>query len=255
MKKLLPLLFLTLLGRAQNPIAVYIETISPIPICAGDSLHINYTVSVPTNTTNAIIIFKIKSASSSYTVWHPSYPQLISRPKEPLPPPFQPAGVLAYYVNVWIPESFSSGSTTLMTMATSGTGGGNWDSTYFSINPAPTITVTGGTICNGEYFTINPHSNLPATSITYTYTGGSNYVNPAATTGYTVTGTNSSTGCSGKATLTVNVDACTGIQEQSIDHSVPARYFDLQGREIFEFKAGELIIELPSKRKFIPIPQ
>jgi uncharacterized repeat protein (TIGR03803 family) len=58
-----------------------------------------------------------------------------------------------------------------------------------SVNPLPVITVNSGTTCVGVTFTL-----LPSGANTYTYSGGSNLVNPTITTTYSVTGT-SSLGC------------------------------------------------------------
>jgi hypothetical protein len=59
----------------------------------------------------------------------------------------------------------------------------------FTVNPLPTITVTGGSICNGSSFTM-----VPAGASTYTYSSGSAVVAPTTNTSYTVTGT-SAAGC------------------------------------------------------------
>ena len=60
---------------------------------------------------------------------------------------------------------------------------------FLSVNPLPTITVINGAICPGNSYTLTPSG-----AITYTYSGGSNVVNPAVTTNYSVSGT-SSLGC------------------------------------------------------------
>lgn len=70
-----------------------------------------------------------------------------------------------------------------------------------TINPSPTISVSGGAICPGGTFTLNPTGAL-----TYTYSSGSAAVSPTSTTSYSVTGT-SSLGCisSTPAVATVSV--------------------------------------------------
>ncbi len=54
-----------------------------------------------------------------------------------------------------------------------------------TVNVRPIITSNSGSICSGQSFTI-----IPAGANTYTFSGGSAVVNPAVTTSYSVTGTN-----------------------------------------------------------------
>jgi hypothetical protein len=63
----------------------------------------------------------------------------------------------------------------------------------------PIISVNSGSICLGESFTLNPNG-----AATYTYSSGSNVVNPASTSVYSVSGT-SSTGCVSQASATGTV--------------------------------------------------
>jgi len=69
-----------------------------------------------------------------------------------------------------------------------------------TVNASPTISVNSGTICSGQSFTLIPNG-----ASTYTYSGGSDVVNPTANTIYTVSGT-AVNGCvsSGIASVTVN---------------------------------------------------
>jgi len=69
------------------------------------------------------------------------------------------------------------------------------------VNPLPAITVSNGTMCIGSSYMITPSG-----AATYTYSGGSPVVAPAANTNYSVTGT-SSAGCvsPNPAVLTVSV--------------------------------------------------
>ena len=79
--------------------------------------------------------------------------------------------------------------------------------TNLTVNPLPNITATAGatTICNGSGTTLTAGG-----ADTYMWTGGpsaSTYsVSPTTTTTYTVTGTNSVTSCSNKATVTITVN-------------------------------------------------
>ena len=64
---------------------------------------------------------------------------------------------------------------------------------------APTITVPNGSICSGNSFTISPSG-----AFTYTYSSGTNIVNPNSTSAYTVTGT-STAGCTNSVGAVCNV--------------------------------------------------
>ena len=67
------------------------------------------------------------------------------------------------------------------------------------INSFPIVTVNSGTICSGNNFTITPSgANF------YSYSGGSNLVNPTLSISYTVTGTNA-VGCINSAVSNVTV--------------------------------------------------
>jgi hypothetical protein len=57
------------------------------------------------------------------------------------------------------------------------------------VNALPVISVNNGAICEGQSFTI-----VPSGAITYTYSSGSNVVNPLTNTSYSVTGTDGN-GC------------------------------------------------------------
>jgi gliding motility-associated-like protein len=58
-----------------------------------------------------------------------------------------------------------------------------------TVNTTPTITVNSGVICTGQSFTM-----VPSGATTYTYSSGTNVVNPLVNTSYSVTGT-SALGC------------------------------------------------------------
>ena len=58
-----------------------------------------------------------------------------------------------------------------------------------TVNALPTLTLNSGAICSGQSFTI-----VPSGASTYTYSSGSDIVNPIANTDYTVTGTDTN-GC------------------------------------------------------------
>ena len=83
-----------------------------------------------------------------------------------------------------------------------------------TVNAIPTVTATAanGSICNGENTVLT--ANTSAT--TFSWSTGANTasttVTPTTTTVYTVTVTEN--GCSGETTVSVNVNACTGIEEQ-----------------------------------------
>jgi hypothetical protein len=88
-----------------------------------------------------------------------------------------------------------------------------------TVNPIPTISVSGATICTGNSTTLTPSG-----ASTYTYSGGSAVVSPTATTVYTITGT-SAAGCQASAvTVTVMVNPCTGINEVSAENNLISVY-------------------------------
>jgi len=72
-----------------------------------------------------------------------------------------------------------------------------------TVNITPTVTVNSGTICTGQSFTIIPNG-----ANTYTYSGGSNVVNPMSDATYSITGT-SLEGCistnTAVSSVTVNI--------------------------------------------------
>jgi len=67
----------------------------------------------------------------------------------------------------------------------------------------PTISVNSGSICNGQSFTI-----VPAGANTYTYSGGSNIINPSTNMTYSVTGT-STAGCISTLSAVSNITVFT----------------------------------------------
>jgi hypothetical protein len=80
-----------------------------------------------------------------------------------------------------------------------------------TVNPLPSISVSGGSICSGSSFTLTPSG-----ASTYTYSGGSNIVTPTVNTTYSITGT-SAQGCvsSNVAVSTVTVNATPTITVNS----------------------------------------
>jgi len=81
-----------------------------------------------------------------------------------------------------------------------------------TVNPAPTVSVTGAaTICTGQSATLNASG-----ANTYSWSNGgitsSIVISPTVTTTYTAVGTNSVNGCTGMNTAIVTVDPCTGLK-------------------------------------------
>jgi hypothetical protein len=68
-----------------------------------------------------------------------------------------------------------------------------------TVNALPTLTVNSGTICAGASFTL-----APTGAATYTYSNGSNVVNPTSNQTYSVTGTDAN-GCVTAAAAVANV--------------------------------------------------
>lgn len=70
-----------------------------------------------------------------------------------------------------------------------------------TVNALPTVSVNSGSICSGQSFTM-----MPTGTDAYTYSNGSDVAMPTADESYTVTGTNTVTGCSNMAVSSVTVN-------------------------------------------------
>jgi hypothetical protein len=79
-----------------------------------------------------------------------------------------------------------------------------------TVNALPTVSVTSGAICAGQSYTM-----VPSGANTYAYSSGSAVVTPTINTSYTVTGTNTLTGCSNIAVNTITVNALPTITVNS----------------------------------------
>lgn len=73
-------------------------------------------------------------------------------------------------------------------------------SNYFVVNSIPVISISNGTICSGSSYTL-----IPSGALSYTYSSGSNVVNPTSNSTYTITGIDAN-GCSGSAVSSVTVN-------------------------------------------------
>lgn len=100
---------------------------------------------------------------------------------------------------------------TIYTVTATGTNVCNGVRTFtLGVFITPTISVNSGTICTGYVFTM-----LPSGASTYTYSSGSNTVNPLVSSNYTVNG-NSAQGCAAvAATSSVTVIASPTITANS----------------------------------------
>ena len=104
-----------------------------------------------------------------------------------------------------------------------------------TVNPNPTITVNSGAICSGQSFTINPSG-----ANSYTYSGGSQVVNPLINTAYTVTGA-SSDGCVGTSlaisNVTVNPNPTVTVNSGAI---CPGQVFTItaSGANTYSYSSG-----------------
>lgn len=79
-----------------------------------------------------------------------------------------------------------------------------------TVNALPTLTVNSGAICTGQSFTL-----VPTGADSYTYSSGSDVVNPTIDATYTVTGTNTLTTCSAIVESTITVNALPTISVNS----------------------------------------
>jgi hypothetical protein len=94
----------------------------------------------------------------------------------------------------------SPGTTTQYTVAGTGTTICNAIKVHtVTVSQLPTVTVNSGTLCEGNTFSI-----VPSGATTYSYSGGSNTVNPVASTSYSVTGYNTF-GCASASAAVSNV--------------------------------------------------
>lgn len=84
------------------------------------------------------------------------------------------------------------------------TGCSNSSSVTVNILPIPNISISNATICPGESYTLSPSG-----ASSYTYSGGSQVVTPFTSTSYTVTGIDSSNGCTNSVVVSISVNAIT----------------------------------------------
>jgi hypothetical protein len=117
-----------------------------------------------------------------------------------------PSGAVTY--------TYSNGSdvvspSTDATYTVTGTDANGCENTAVSsltVNALPILTVNSGVICAGSTFTI-----VPSGADTYSYSNGSSVVMPTVNSTYSVTGTNTLTGCSNIAIATVTANALPTI--------------------------------------------
>lgn len=83
------------------------------------------------------------------------------------------------------------------------------------VYPLPTVSVNSATLCYGA---TEPAVLVPAGAATYSITGGSFTVNPAATTSYSVSGTDIN-GCASSNTAVANVQVLTSLPNIGITGS------------------------------------
>ena len=84
-----------------------------------------------------------------------------------------------------------------------------------TVNSLPTLTVNSGAICAGQSFTM-----VPSGADTYTYSNGSSVATPTANATYSVSGTNTLTGCvsnvDAESSVTVNALPSISVNSGSI---------------------------------------
>jgi hypothetical protein len=103
------------------------------------------------------------------------------------------------------------------------------------VNPLPVISVGGGTVCAGSSFTL-----VPMGASNYTYSGGSDIVNPVAVTDYTITGQDAN-GCFASTTVQVNVNAVPNITLSATSNSVCAgasTHLSVSGTDFYLWNTG-----------------
>ncbi len=213
----------TMVGFTVEPNPVL--TVSNGTVCAGDAFVINplgafsysisggsFTVSPNTTTTYSITGTSSVGCAASNTVQ--STILVNPRPTILVNSGFicignsysiQPGGAFtytitggSYNVSPGITTSYSITGTSAAGCVSSNTA----VSTVVVNTVFPVVTVNSGSICAGQTFTL-----AGGGANTYQYSSGSPQVSPAASTNYTVTGTNTTTSCKATAISTVVVGA------------------------------------------------
>jgi hypothetical protein len=113
-----------------------------------------------------------------------------------------PTGALSYTYSSGTALVTPTTTTTYTIIAVNSVGCLGEDYCTVTVNALPTLTVNSGAICTGQSFTI-----VPTGASTYTYSSGSDVVNPLATTDYSITGTDANgcvTATDAISTVTVN---------------------------------------------------
>lgn len=110
-------------------------------------------------------------------------------------------------------------ATTIYTVtSTYTTGCTDTKSVSVTVNAKPIISINSPSICVGQSATLTASG-----ATTYTWNTNSNsasiVVSPSVTTNYTVNGTNTN-GCSNTKSITVTVNACTGINEAQLPNEL-----------------------------------
>jgi PKD repeat protein len=122
----------------------------------------------------------------------------------------------------WIPGNFSGSSQILSPQSTqvytingSNINCSSSTTTEISVLPNPTVNVISstGTICIGETATLSASGATTYIWIPGNLSGDTQVVNPGSTIIYTITGSDGN--CTSETTLTLLVDPCTGINENS----------------------------------------
>ncbi len=243
MKKLLLFLIIAVNCKAQQAaLSVGIWGVSPNPICAGDSVKIDYKVGFgginPAAAEGTFVL--VSPNTATYSLWRAYTSVLMSQPKEQFG-----SNVADTTHFVWRPfPNVAAGSYTVMIINGSGTGTST-SQLSFPVAHHPIVSLSNSTICAGNSFTIQPAGN--ATSYTYS---PSQIITPSATDTYTIIG--ESGGCYTTKTIELAVEVCTGINELYLKQSVQPTYYDLQGN-LIEKRYNELIIECrwPHRRKVL----
>ena len=111
----------------------------------------------------------------------------------------------------------------------------------------PLVAVSNGTICSGQNFTLTPSG-----AISYSYSSGSNFVNPSSTTVYSVVGTNAA-GCvsSAAATPTVYVNPLPMLSVSSLSVCSGQSYtLNPSGAASYTYSSGSAIVSPSSATNY-----
>lgn len=202
------------IASAASTISGTSATVAPISTTSYTISGIDANGCVSTGTNNAVVSV-VALASPNMTI--------VASPAAVCPGETATLNVSGANTYTWSNSSVGASTTvnpvsqTIYTVVGTGTNVCNGVRTVtVNVNPNPTITVNSGTLCSGYTFTL-----IPSGAASYTFTSGSNTVNPLTTTSYSVIGT-SALGCQALSPAVSTVSVLTSPVISVVSGSVCA---------------------------------